>query len=49
MNQIVMAVQTIDWTEGNVGHVHVLLDDGSCRIDMPCLDKMPDNGRSDLR
>ena len=50
MNQIVMAVQTIDWTEGNVGHVHVLLlDDGNCRIDMPRLDKMPDNGRSDLR
>lgn len=33
MGQIVMTVRAIDWTEGNVGHVHVLLDGGSCRID----------------
>lgn len=33
MGQILMTVRAIDWTEGNVGHVHVLLDGGSCRID----------------
>lgn len=49
MNHIEMAVQAIDWTEGNVGHVHVLLDDGNCRIAMSRLDKMPDNGRLDLK
>ena len=33
MGQIVMTVRAIDWSQGNVGHVHVLLDGGSCRID----------------
>lgn len=28
MGQILMTVRAIDWTEGNVGHVHVLLDGG---------------------
>ena len=28
-----MTVRAIDWSQGNVGHVHVLLDGGSCRID----------------
>ena len=32
MGQIVMTVRAIDWSQGNVGHVHVLLDGGSCRI-----------------
>lgn len=33
MGQIVMTVRAIDWSQGNVGHVHVMLDGGSCRID----------------
>ena len=35
--------------ETNLEEVRAILDGGSCRIDMPRLDKMPDNGRSDLR
>ena len=33
MGQIIMTVEAINWTEGNVGHVHVCLNGGSCRID----------------
>jgi len=33
MGQIIMTVKAIDWTEGNVGHVGVCLNGGSCRID----------------
>ena len=33
MGQIIMTVKAINWTEGNVGHVHVCLNGGSCRID----------------
>lgn len=33
MGQIIMTVEGINWTEGDVGHVHVCLNGGSCRID----------------
>lgn len=33
MGQIIMTVEAINWTEGNVGHIHVCLNGGSCRID----------------
>ncbi len=33
MGQIIMTVKAINWTEGNVGHVLVYLNGGSCRID----------------
>lgn len=32
MGQIIMTVKAIDWTEGDVGHVGVYLNGGSCRI-----------------
>ena len=28
-----MKVRALDWTEGNVGHVHLRLDGGDCRVD----------------
>ena len=28
-----MTVKAIDWTEGDVGKIHVKLNRGSCRID----------------
>lgn len=33
MGQIIMTVQAVNGEEGNVGHVHVCLSGGSCRID----------------
>lgn len=33
MGQIIMKVRALDWTEGNVGHVHLRLDGGDCRVD----------------
>lgn len=33
MGQIIMTVKAIDWSEGNVGHVHVQLAGGFCKID----------------
>lgn len=33
IGQIIITVKAIDWEEGNVGHVHVCLSGGSCRID----------------
>ena len=33
MGQIIIKVRALDWTEGNVGHVHILLDGGTCRVD----------------
>ena len=28
-----MKVRALDWTEGNVGHMHLRLDGGDCRVD----------------
>ena len=33
MGTIRMIVKAIDWTEGDVGHISVVLRGGSCRID----------------
>lgn len=33
MGQIIIKARALDWTEGNVGHVHVLLDGGTCKVD----------------
>lgn len=33
MGQIIMTVEAINWAEGNVGHVNVRLNSGSCQID----------------
>ena len=33
MEQIIMKVRALKWTEGNVGHVHLRLDGGMCRVD----------------
>ena len=33
MGQIILTVKAIDWAEGDVGHVGVYLNGGSCRID----------------
>lgn len=33
MGQIILKVMSLDWTEGNVGHVHLRLDGGTCRVD----------------
>ncbi len=33
MGQIIIKARALDWTEGNVGHVHVRLDGGTCKVD----------------
>ena len=33
MGQIIIKAKALDWTEGNVGHVHVRLDGGTCKVD----------------
>lgn len=33
MGQIIMTVEAINWTDGNVGHVKLCLNGGSCHID----------------
>lgn len=33
MKTIIMKVKALNWTEGNVGHVHLRLDGGMCRVD----------------
>ena len=33
MGQIIIKARALDWTEGNVGHVHVQLDGGTCKVD----------------
>lgn len=33
MGKIIITVRAINWTDGNLGHVHVCLNGGSCQID----------------
>ena len=33
MGQIIIKARALDWTEGNVGHVHVRLNGGTCKVD----------------
>lgn len=33
MNQIILTLRAINWTEGDVGHVALLMEGGSCMID----------------
>lgn len=33
MGQIIMTVEAINWTEGDIGYISVCLNGGSCRID----------------